>query len=80
MYLSIMKLEHIIFPHGYKVSPVPPPEMLLKLLDGPDREVRLGDVHDVVPVPARLQELPHTLEQEKQDTVAAPEWPVSRDS
>ena len=52
MYLSIMKLEHIIFPHGYKVSPVPPPEMLLKLLDGLDREVRLGDVHDVVPVPA----------------------------
>ena len=73
IYLSIMELEHLIFPHGHKVAPIPPPKMLLKLLDGPDREVRLGDVHDVVPVPARLQELPHPLEQQEQDTVAAPE-------
>ena len=56
-----MELEHLIFPHGHKVAPIPPPKMLLKLLDGPDREVRLGDVHDVVPVPAGLKQLPRVF-------------------
>ena len=51
--------------------------MLLELPDGADGEVRLGDVHDVVPVPAGLQELPHPLQQEEQNTVAAPERPVA---
>ena len=72
-----MEPEHLISPYGHKVAPVPPLKMFLELLDGADREVWLGDVQDVVPVPTQLQELPHPLQQQEQDAVAAPEGPVA---
>ena len=75
--LTIVEPEHLISAHSHEVSPIPPLEVLLKLLDGADREVGLGDVHDVVPVPAGLQQLPHPLQQQEQHAVAAPEGPVA---
>ena len=37
--LTIMEPEHLISAHGHEVAPIPLLEMLLKLLDGADREV-----------------------------------------
>ena len=59
--LALVELEHVVPPDGDEVSSVPPPEVLLELSDGPHGEVGLRDVHDVVPVPVQLQQIPgHT--------------------
>ena len=59
--LALVELEHVVPADGDEVSSVPPPEVLLELSDGPHGEVGLRDVHDVVPVPAQLQQIPgHT--------------------
>ena len=59
--LALVELEHVVPADGDEVSSVPPPEVLLELSDRPHGEVGLRDVHDVVPVPAQLQQIPgHT--------------------
>ena len=52
-----MKGDHVILAVGHKVSAHPGGQVGLKGLDGPDRQVRLRDVHDVVKIPAQAEDL-----------------------
>ena len=59
--LALVELEHVVSADGDEVASVPPAEVLLELPDWPHGEVGLRDVHDIVPVPVQLQQIPgHT--------------------
>ena len=56
--LSIVEGDHVDLAVGHKVPPHPGGQVSLEGLDRPHRQVRLGDVHHVVKVPAQGENLP----------------------
>jgi len=52
-----MEVDHVVLAVGHKVAAHSGGQMGLKSLYRPHREVRLGDVHDVVKVPTEREDL-----------------------